>query len=99
MRKVLSKIKVKISNKQKEKLGTLITKIEVEDAINKLQNRKATGLDGIVYKVWNKLALQYEEAQKDEKSGFNMLWALASVYQDIQVYGIEQGTKFAKGWM
>lgn len=99
MRKVLSKIKTKIKAEQKEVLSALITRDEVETAISKLHSGKAAGLDGIVHELWKELTLRYEDAQKEEKQGFDIAGAMTRVFQDIQLHGMESGTKFAEGWM
>lgn len=41
----------------------------------------------------------YEERQEEDKPGFDVVGALAIVFQDIQLYDIEKETSFAEDWL
>lgn len=91
MKKVLTKIKVKVNNEQEEILKTIITKENMAEAISKLQNGKAADLNG--------LTLRFETAQRNEAPGFDVTETLMRVFQDIKTYSIIKETNFAEGWM
>lgn len=50
-------------------------------------------------KLWKELAGRYSNKQENNITGFNVVKALTIVVNDIQMYGMEKNTDFAKGWL
>ena len=76
-----------------------ITSDYVRRALKLAKNNSATGLNGCSYELWKRLDALHQEAEKVNHQGFDIIGILTKVFQDIQRYGIEQGTNFTEGWM
>ena len=49
--------------------------------------------------MWIDLNRRYEMSIKENKRGFDIAKTLTTVFQDIQIYGVDSRTDFAGGWM
>lgn len=81
------------------KTNWIITYPQVLRALKLAKNGTATGLDGCPYELWKKLNKVYEEKKAQGGTGFDIVAALNALFQDIQVFGIEEKSDFASGWM
>jgi hypothetical protein len=63
------------------------------------QNGSSTGINGLPYELWKTLHDRYEIESKADKPTFNIIHTLTRVYNDIEEYGVQEGTDFAAGWM
>lgn len=77
----------------------IITYPQVREALKLAKNGTATGLDGCPYELWKELNKAYEETKSQGKSGFDIVAALTALFRDIQMFGIEEKSDFASGWM
>ena len=84
----------------------LLTEEEVEEALQKSQNLKSPGMDGITYELWKLLNQIYKESLENidpenekEQEKFNIIKLITEVFNDIQKYGLSRLTKFSTGWM
>lgn len=110
--KVLGALKTKLTDDQMESLGELITQEQVEIALQKGQNQKSAGLDGVTYELWKRIHMKCKEnEQQREKQPeytpendkiqpkFNLIKMLTDVFNDIELYGVDESTGFSDGWM
>ncbi len=72
---------------------------QTEKAIYLAKNASAPGMDGCIYKLWNKLRDKYEEATKKNTPGFDIVSTLTELFNDIQKHGVDTRTNFSLGWM
>ncbi|KAJ2926599.1 hypothetical protein H1R20_g10495, partial [Candolleomyces eurysporus] len=100
---VLSNLRTKTDDKDKAKLTTTLDYDEVSEALMSMPNRKASSLNGIPTKLWKNLAIKYQKASasggKPEDLPPDIIDLLLSVYNDIEKYGVDPESNFAKGWM
>lgn len=80
-------------------MDRLITEDNVKKALNDAKNGTATGMDGCPYKLWKLLALRHDADSKENRSGFDIIKVLTTVFQDIQTHGVNEHSDFALGWM
>jgi exonuclease III len=103
IRNTHAKIKNKLTNSQKAAMAKRVQEHEVEGAIQGAPPGKAAGLDGIPAELWKMLADAYNKAEKCEQKPSpmppNITKILTKVYNDIEEFGIAQGTGFNEGWM
>jgi exonuclease III len=81
------------------KLSRVMTSEYVAKALKLAKNNSATGLDGCPYELWKTLNKMYTEAQKANRTGFDVIGTLTSVFQDIQYHGVKPDSDFTEGWM
>jgi exonuclease III len=98
-----SKIQNKLTNIQKAAMAKRIRENEVEAAIQAAPPGKAAGLDGLPAEIWKELAHDYNKAERCDPQPSpmppNIRKILTKVYNDVEEYGIEEGTDFNEGWM
>jgi hypothetical protein len=85
----------------------LSEKLSEEDVLSALMEAapgKAAGIDGFATEFWRRL----ESINKENKSGedgtprkktCDIVKVLTWVYNDIEEYGMAEGTNFSLGWM
>ncbi|KAJ7029729.1 hypothetical protein C8F04DRAFT_904509, partial [Mycena alexandri] len=95
MKKVLDRIETKVTPEQYHALKSRLTLDDVRDALRRSVDSKAPGMDSITYEVWKILDQRYESYRKIGKPAFNILGAMHQVYNDIEKYGMVQGTGFS----
>ncbi|EEB97152.1 hypothetical protein MPER_03581, partial [Moniliophthora perniciosa FA553] len=71
----------------------------VSEALQLSANGKAPGLDGIPFEVWKSLESRYETDLGAEIPSFNVILALAYLFNDIEQHGKLPGSSFAESWM
>src|SRR5271154_2086584 len=101
MEKVLNTITEKTPQVDKLKLKTLLAEEEVLQALNASPSGKAAGMDGIPYELWKTLhnkSLNIEHHPTNKKP-MNIIKVLTAVYNDIEIHGVDEKTKFSFGWM
>ena len=76
-----------------------ITYPQVWKALNLAKNSTATGLDGCPYELWKELDKRYEESKSGGGGGFDIVNALTIVFNNIQIFGMDEESHFAEGWM
>ncbi|KAJ3480915.1 hypothetical protein NLI96_g8028 [Meripilus lineatus] len=99
MTNLLNNIQAKPTVQQTESLRAGIQRTEVDEIITKVENGKATGLDGIPYELWKMLNQQYKNAKKSKKNAFDVVGTLTKVYNDIEKHGVDPKTNFSEGWI
>ncbi|KIJ35072.1 hypothetical protein M422DRAFT_262631 [Sphaerobolus stellatus SS14] len=82
-----------------EELSNLLGTDEINRAMKGIPNGKATGIDGIPYEIWKKLAERYRMDSKKDGPAFNVLALLVDIFNDIETNGITKSTDFHKGWI
>ena len=102
----LASIRKTTSEDQKNLLKKIVTEEEVEEALQKSQNLKSPGMDGITYELWKFLNQIYKESLENndpenekEQEKFNIIKLMTEVFNDIQKYGLSRLSKFSTGWM
>jgi hypothetical protein len=71
----------------------------VLEALKLSDNEKAAGLDGTIYELYKTLQERYCEDVKCGQDAFNIIATLTAVFNDIELYGVSEGTNFSEGWM
>ena len=101
LREVLSNIPdhQKFNHARFPELSKGVNTDAVKKALKQAKNNSATGLDGCPYELWRKLNNIHIEAQKVNRSSFDIVGILTAVFRDIQKHGVVQGTDFMEGWM
>lgn len=109
--KVLTHIKRKLSKENEQLMRENITKEEVREAIEKLPNGKAAGLDGIPQEIWKGLLNARprgkdergenanQEDNPQERTSFDIADYLTILYNDIEDFGVDPETGFADAWL
>lgn len=104
-RKVLSTIRTRTSERQKENLGSIIETKELLTALKLSNNSSAPGPDGIPYEFWKSFNNKFiNDAKQNMRGGSqkvicNIIELLELLYGDIQIYGTIENSTFAEGWM
>ena len=88
----------KFANDMSE-LHTPLTYQQVANALLTSKNSTATGLNGIPYELWKALHERHLKLHKQRKPSFNIIKCLTSVYENIQIHGVDPTTNFSIGWM
>lgn len=96
---ILSSLKPKLSQHDKNKLATFLTRIEIKQALKDLPNGKATGIDGIPHELWKALLTRFENKKRTDELQFDVIKCLMLVYNDVERHGISALSEFPKGWM
>ncbi|KAL1945539.1 hypothetical protein VTO73DRAFT_2390 [Trametes versicolor] len=99
IQEAMEHVETKLSNAQKADLAKRLTASDINDAIDAAALNKAAGLDGIPAEVW-KAFLRWQRA--DEKKGaqaVDMTKALTAVFNDIERFGVVEGSPFTEGWI
>lgn len=98
---ILAEITAEADPEAAGNLEKRIQREEIEEAISKAECGKATGLDGIPYELWKTLAKEYARERKVEAitPGFDAVTLLKTVFNDIERFGVAEGTDFTKGWI
>ena len=71
--------------------------IQVTKALKLTKNNSATGMDGCPYELWKTLNQHHLERSQLNKTSFNIIKMLTTVFRDIQTHRVEEGTPFALG--
>lgn len=71
----------------------------VREALLLAKSKSATGVDSLPYELWKNLDNKNEKAGQEETESFDIAETLATVFQDIQDYGVDDRWDFALGWM
>ena len=96
---ILDSMSAKLEDYQKEELAERLSWMEVETAIREAATGKSPGLDGIPAELWKECYKHQLADAKKNKPTFNVVTVLKEVYNDIETFGIEEGTDFSKGWI
>jgi len=96
---VLSSLKHKLSQHDKNKLATFLTRTEIKQALKDLPNGKAAGIDGIPHELWKALLTRFENKKRTDELQFDIIKCLTLIYNDIEQHGISAPSEFPKGWM
>ena len=99
--KALNTITEKTPQADKIILKTLLTEEEVLRALSASPSGKAAGMDGIPYKLWKALHNKFlnKEHYPTNKKPVNIIKVLTAVYNDIEINGVDENSKFSFGWM
>ena len=97
--KALDALETQALEEQKEMLAAPITREEVEEALKATDSNSAAGLDGITYELWKTLALSFKEDSAGNIPSFDVIDLLTLLFNDIEEFGIVEGTGFTDGWM
>ncbi|PPQ77059.1 hypothetical protein CVT24_009763 [Panaeolus cyanescens] len=111
----LNILKTSLSNEDKSKMSFTITQEEIRGAIKNLPNGKSPGLDGIPTELYAKLNEIYENRTNDKdntenedthheypnvpEDGFNVVKYLHYIFEEVQLEGTYEGSKFSEGWL
>lgn len=96
----LDAIKARVSEDQAEQLGQELTWDECEIALRFSKSGSAPGLDGLPYDLWKTLHARFvEDSRHDDRTPFDVLMLLMSVFRDVKRYGVCETACFADGWM
>jgi Reverse transcriptase (RNA-dependent DNA polymerase) len=76
-----------------------ITEAQIDCALQLTKNGSTTSIDGCPYELWKVLKAKHETAPNGTEEGFNISKTLATVFQDIQTFGLIADLDFALGWM
>ncbi|KAJ4496671.1 hypothetical protein C8R41DRAFT_761546, partial [Lentinula lateritia] len=99
MNEALKTITVQISEEHKQHLQKLTSLTDVDEALKLSANYKAPGLDGICYEIWKLLHARYKNAKAHQQKAFNIVYTLNRVYNDIELNGMAENTRFSESWM
>jgi exonuclease III len=88
-----------LNNEDSTKLDQQLTEHDILESMKSTQNGSSTGINGLPYELWKTLHDRYEIESKADKPTFNIIHTLTRVYNDIEEYGVQEGTDFAAGWM
>ncbi|KAL1741664.1 Endonuclease/exonuclease/phosphatase, partial [Schizophyllum fasciatum] len=94
---VLQFVKRKISDENRQKMAEKVTEDQVRQAIRLAPTDKGAGLDGLPAELWKALDRRHQVSEKETR--FNVVKTLTMVYNDIEVNGTVEGSRFAEGWM
>ena len=71
----------------------------IQRALKLSKDNTAAGLDGCPNELWKVLQRRFEAANKENKTGFDVVKALTILIRDIQEHGVDTRTDLAEGWM
>ncbi|KAF5367782.1 hypothetical protein D9615_010499 [Tricholomella constricta] len=84
----------------RQKLAQGVSEQDVRQAIQDLPKGKSPGIDGLTHELWISLLDKYDSSPPDQENDtFDVVANLTLVFNDIENYGVEEGTDFSKGWM
>lgn len=86
---VLNNLTAKATERQKQYLGTCITKDEVEQALKSSKKNSATGLDGLTYEFWCELNTQVDPLLCDNRrreEPLKIIDLITAAFNDIQLH-------------
>jgi ribonuclease HI/exonuclease III len=92
-------VKRTISNEQKEEMKSCLSTTEISHSLKVSHSGTAPGTNGIDYEFWKILEIRHETRTKSRLPAFNVIRALKAVYNDIETFGVEEGTNFTEGWL
>ncbi len=102
----LASLQKTVTIEESELLREIITKEQVEEALQRSQLLKSPGMDGITYELWKYLHQEYKKNSLDENASgeadpneFSIIKLMTSCFNNIQKYGMSEVTGFATGWM
>ncbi|KAJ7869324.1 hypothetical protein B0H14DRAFT_2346080 [Mycena olivaceomarginata] len=72
---------------------------DVAEALKLSNNGKAPGVDGIPYEFYKMLDILFQESKDYDHKKFDILGFLTELYNDVEKYGIAQGSQFNTGWL
>ena len=98
-RDTLENVDVRLSDRERQRLDREIDEDEVEEAVLDAATGKSPGLDGIPTELWKELLRRQRKDEKRNKPTFKVTRALKTVFNDIEMHGVEPGTDFNKGWI
>ncbi|KAJ7734173.1 hypothetical protein DFH07DRAFT_685306, partial [Mycena maculata] len=85
-------------------LSEKLTEEDVLEALKAAPPRKAAGMNGIPTEFWRRLEAINRESKRDEENSTpekkmcDIIKVLTWVYNDIEEYGMVEGSKFSLGW-
>ncbi|KAF6765700.1 hypothetical protein DFP72DRAFT_773733, partial [Ephemerocybe angulata] len=96
----LETLDAQLSNEQREELGRKLTYEDITDALSKMPNGKAAGLDGIPTELWKTLHRTYQEQSRKSDGAspepFDIISLIQQVFNDIEENGVQPGSGFAE---
>ncbi|KAF5375513.1 hypothetical protein D9615_009166 [Tricholomella constricta] len=97
---VLQHLNQSLNEQDRNKLAQSISEQDVREAIRDLPKGKSPGLDGLTHELWSTLLDRHDSNPPGhENETFDVVANLTKVFNDIEKYGVEEGTDFSKGWM
>ena len=89
----------KLDTRRKGELARRIHAHEIESAIAMAALGKSPGLDGIPTEVWKLYAEWQKAGERKELEHFRLTNVMQSVFNDIEIHGVADGTTFHDGWI
>jgi exonuclease III len=89
----------RLTTPEKGELARKLPTSLVREAVNTAPSGKAAGLEGIPSELWKELNRAHEKTKNKEQPEPDVAAMLTSVYRDIEIHGVQEGTDFALGWM
>lgn len=80
-------------------MGHLLSREDIQEALELSANNKAPGPNGIPYEVFKIINAWYETSMREGEPGFNVIKILQLVFKDMEKYGVCPGTSFSESWM
>ena len=96
---ILNFLEPRLPPSDKNMLATYLTQGEIKQALKKLPDGKAAGIDGIPHELWKTLSARLDNKRPVNAPSFDIVKCLTLVYNDIERHGISQPSEFPKGWM
>ncbi len=95
----MESIRTEVSPELVRSLGQLLSRDDVQEALELSANNKASGPNGILYEVFKIINAWYKISLKEGESGFDVIKVLQLVFNDVKKHGVCPGTGFAESWM
>lgn len=99
IKEATTSVKNTLSKDGRTTMNASTAKCEVEDSIRRAKQGKAAGIDGIPYEFWKVSFSKYKLEHKEEKPAFDCVTFLLTAFNDIDTFGVEEGSHFTDGWM
>lgn len=91
----------KLSPEDKTETGKLMTEERIREALLGSKSGSGAGLDGWQYDLYQHWDKEWRKTigTNKEASTFNIVRTLCVLYNDIELYGLIEGSTFADGWL
>ena len=98
--RILDHVRRSLSAEQRTNLAKRIKMNEIKEAMTNSANGKAAGMDGIPVEMWKKLSEEYDSEPEDgPHTKCNIVKVMVKVFNDIETFGLQPGSKFNNGWL
>jgi hypothetical protein len=88
-----------LEDPEQSEMNREITQVQVTIALRSAKLNTAVGVDGCPYELWRALMDCYDTSEDSDPRRFDIVNVLTTVFNDIQQYGVDPTTNFARGWM